>query len=143
MKKDHNICPTTRNFPSRFPKPSANAFPSPSRRRISAMDDTFWITQIHLAEPTGIIRVRSVDRSATVSIFSDSLLRPGSVLIYAVCAIPVRRGDCLKIFLIALFGAIGRLARYGVRGGVWLRLGSLFPWGTVLVNLCGCCLLGL
>jgi len=53
MKKDHSICPTTPNFPSRFPKPSANAFPSPSQRRISAMDDTFWITQIHLAEPTG------------------------------------------------------------------------------------------
>jgi CrcB protein len=48
----------------------------------------------------------------------------------------------LKIFLIALFGAIGTLARYGLQGLVQLRMGSGFPYGTLLINLSGCLLLG-
>jgi CrcB protein len=54
-----------------------------------------------------------------------------------------RRGDGLKIFLIALFGAIGTLARYGLQGVVQIRVGGAFPYGTLLVNLSGCFLLGL
>lgn len=49
----------------------------------------------------------------------------------------------MKTFLIALFGAIGTLARYGLQGVVQLRMGSVFPFGTLLVNLSGCFLLGL
>ncbi len=49
----------------------------------------------------------------------------------------------MKIFLIALFGAIGTLARYGLQGVVQLRIGSVFPYGTLLINLSGCFLLGL
>ena len=48
----------------------------------------------------------------------------------------------MKIFLIALFGAIGTLARYGLQGVVQVRMGSMFPYGTLLVNLTGCLLLG-
>ena len=48
----------------------------------------------------------------------------------------------MKIFLIALFGAIGTLARYGLQGVVQLRMGSGFPYGTLLINLTGCLLLG-
>jgi fluoride exporter len=48
----------------------------------------------------------------------------------------------LKIFLIALFGAIGTLSRYGLQGLLQVRMGSLFPYGTLLVNLTGCLLLG-
>src|SRR5258707_15765970 len=54
-----------------------------------------------------------------------------------------RRGEGLKIFLIALFGAIGTLARYGLQGVVQIRMGGAFPYGTLLVNLTGCFLLGL
>jgi CrcB protein len=54
-----------------------------------------------------------------------------------------RRGECLKIFLIALFGAIGTLARYGLQGVVQIRMGGAFPYGTLLINLSGCFLLGL
>jgi CrcB protein len=54
-----------------------------------------------------------------------------------------RRGEGLKIFLIALFGAIGTLARYGLQGMVEIRTGGAFPCGTLLVNLSGCFLLGL
>ena len=49
----------------------------------------------------------------------------------------------MRIALIAIFGAIGTLARYGLQGVVQIRLGSTFPYGTLLVNLTGCFLLGL
>jgi CrcB protein len=49
----------------------------------------------------------------------------------------------LKIFLIALFGAIGTLARYGLQGVIQIRMGGAFPYGTLLINLSGCFLLGL
>jgi CrcB protein len=45
--------------------------------------------------------------------------------------------------LIALFGAIGTLARYGLQGVVQIRTGSTFPYGTLLINLTGCFFLGL
>ena len=48
----------------------------------------------------------------------------------------------MKIFLIALFGAIGTLARYGLQGVVQTRAGGAFPYGTLLINLTGCLLLG-
>jgi len=49
----------------------------------------------------------------------------------------------LRLLLIAVFGAIGTLARYGLQGVVQIRVGSTFPYGTLLVNLTGCFLLGL
>ena len=49
----------------------------------------------------------------------------------------------MRFFLIALFGAIGTLARYGLGGVVQIRTGSTFPYGTLLINLTGCFLLGL
>ena len=48
----------------------------------------------------------------------------------------------MKIFLIALFGDIGTLARYGLQGVVQHRMGGGFPYGTLLINLSGCLLLG-
>jgi fluoride exporter len=48
----------------------------------------------------------------------------------------------LKILLIALFGAVGTLSRYGLQGLVQIRTGSTFPYGTLLVNLTGCLFLG-
>jgi CrcB protein len=49
----------------------------------------------------------------------------------------------LRITLIAVFGAIGTLARYGLQGFVQFRTGGTFPYGTLIVNLTGCFLLGL
>jgi len=49
----------------------------------------------------------------------------------------------LRILLIALFGAAGTLARYGLQGLVQIKMGSTFPYGTLVVNLTGCFLLGL
>lgn len=49
----------------------------------------------------------------------------------------------MKLTLIAIFGAIGTLARYGLQGVVQFRAGGTFPYGTLLVNLTGCFFLGL
>jgi fluoride exporter len=55
----------------------------------------------------------------------------------------LRIGETLRLALIAVFGALGTLARYGLQGLVQFRIGSTFPYGTLLINLSGCFLLGL
>jgi len=52
-------------------------------------------------------------------------------------------GEELRLALIAIFGAFGTLARYGLQGLVQIRVASTFPYGTLLINLTGCFLLGL
>lgn len=47
-----------------------------------------------------------------------------------------------KLLLIAVAGAVGTLARYGLGGFVQEYCGKIFPWGTVAVNLLGCLLFG-
>lgn len=47
-----------------------------------------------------------------------------------------------KLVLLAVAGALGTLARYGL-AGLAQRLGAGFPWGTLAVNLAGCFLAGL
>lgn len=44
---------------------------------------------------------------------------------------------------IALAGAVGSVARYGVSGVVQRFSGERFPWGTFAVNAIGCFLFGL
>lgn len=49
----------------------------------------------------------------------------------------------MVILLIALGGAAGAVARYGLTGWVHERVGFGFPWGTLLVNVFGSLLVGL
>ncbi len=44
---------------------------------------------------------------------------------------------------IAIAGALGALARYGLEGFVSDRTGGGFPWGTLTVNVSGAFVLGL
>ena len=46
------------------------------------------------------------------------------------------------VSMLILFGSLGTLARYSLQGLVQDRTGSLFPSGTLVVNLLGCLLLG-
>ena len=48
-----------------------------------------------------------------------------------------------KLLLIAAAGSLGTLARYGLSGLVQRLLGSDFPWGTLVVNMVGCFVIGL
>ena len=48
-----------------------------------------------------------------------------------------------KVLLIALAGALGTLARYGLGGLVQAYAGKVFGWGTIVVNLLGCLAFGL
>ena len=44
---------------------------------------------------------------------------------------------------IALAGALGTLARYGLSGALRSLLGAGFAWGTLAANLIGCLLIGI
>jgi len=48
-----------------------------------------------------------------------------------------------RVGLVALGGAIGSVARYGVGALAAQLLGPAFPWGTLLVNLSGSFLIAL
>jgi CrcB protein len=49
----------------------------------------------------------------------------------------------MTIVGIAVAGALGALARYGLEGFVSRRTGGGFPWGTFVVNVSGAFVLGL
>jgi CrcB protein len=47
-----------------------------------------------------------------------------------------------KYVMIGLGGALGALARYQVAASIQSRIPSAFPWGTFVVNMSGCFLMG-
>lgn len=47
-----------------------------------------------------------------------------------------------KYLLIALGGAMGSIARYWVGSTIGSRMGSRFPYGTLVVNLTACLIIG-
>lgn len=47
-----------------------------------------------------------------------------------------------KYFFIALGGALGSIARYWMGSTISGRLGTRFPFGTLIVNITACVLLG-
>ena len=49
----------------------------------------------------------------------------------------------LTVILIAVFGALGCVARYYVSGWTYEKLGWGYPWGTLAVNIAGAFLIGL
>jgi CrcB protein len=50
--------------------------------------------------------------------------------------------EMLKILFIAVGGAVGALLRYWVSGVTYKYLNGFFPWGTLIVNLSGCLIIG-
>jgi CrcB protein len=44
---------------------------------------------------------------------------------------------------IFLGGGLGSLARWGASGWIASRAGETFPWGTIVVNITGCFVIGL
>ena len=49
----------------------------------------------------------------------------------------------LKYLLILIGGGAGSLARFFVANAIAARWATRYPWGTVIVNLTGCFLIGL
>jgi fluoride exporter len=43
---------------------------------------------------------------------------------------------------IAIGGALGTMARYGLSSLIAARFGDVFPWGTLIVNISGCFVIG-
>ena len=50
--------------------------------------------------------------------------------------------DISKLIFLCIAGALGTVARYFLTGAVSQTLGSRFPYGTLVVNLTGCFLIG-
>lgn len=48
----------------------------------------------------------------------------------------------LAYLWVAIGGAIGSMARYGVGGLVSEKIGDSFPWGTILINITGSFVIG-
>jgi CrcB protein len=48
-----------------------------------------------------------------------------------------------KLFFIAIGGTVGSLLRYGISGLTHKYLDGILPWGTLMVNLIGCFMIGL
>jgi CrcB protein len=48
----------------------------------------------------------------------------------------------MNLVVIALGGAVGALARYGLSGAVHRFASPYFPWGTFAVNVAGCLVFG-
>lgn len=48
-----------------------------------------------------------------------------------------------QVLLIALGGSLGAVARYGLSTLVYHQTNEIFPWGTLVVNLTGCFLIGI
>jgi fluoride exporter len=48
----------------------------------------------------------------------------------------------LQWLMVAAGGAAGGALRFAVSGWVDRRIGETFPWGTLIVNVSGACLLG-
>lgn len=48
----------------------------------------------------------------------------------------------LTYLYVALGGALGSMSRYWLSGFIANRFGQSFPWGTVIVNITGCFIIG-
>ncbi len=48
----------------------------------------------------------------------------------------------LKIGLILFGGGLGTLARYVMSKRIYIFVNEIFPWGTLVINLCGSFLIG-
>ena len=49
----------------------------------------------------------------------------------------------MQIILISVLGMAGTLTRYGLQGWVQNQSGATFPYGTLVVNIIGCLLIGI
>jgi CrcB protein len=49
----------------------------------------------------------------------------------------------MRFFWVALGGALGSLARYLLGAWIYTRMGTRFPYGTFVINITGCFIIGL
>jgi len=49
----------------------------------------------------------------------------------------------LMYLWVAIGGAVGSVGRFWLSGFIANRFGSTFPWGTIIVNITGCFVIGL
>jgi CrcB protein len=44
---------------------------------------------------------------------------------------------------VAIGGALGSVARFALSSSIAVRIGDIFPWGTLIVNVSGCLAIGI
>ena len=66
-----------------------------------------------------------------------------SSALYHVASLRPIRNTVQKLLLIGAGGAAGALLRYALSGLAYRFLGETFPWGTFIVNVVGCFVIGL
>ena len=49
----------------------------------------------------------------------------------------------MRFFWVAVGGALGSLARYTLGAWIYGRMGTKFPYGTFVINITGCFIIGL
>lgn len=54
-----------------------------------------------------------------------------------------RKRDMIKLLNLIIGGAVGTVARYLLGGAVYRLMGTGFPYGTLVVNVSGCFILGI
>jgi fluoride exporter len=85
--------------------------------------------------------------ATTASVSPPKLMTPGCQVAPGVFLLAAathgEREKTLRLLLIAVFGALGTLTRFGLQGLVQVKTGGTFPYGTLLINLTGCFFLGL
>lgn len=52
-------------------------------------------------------------------------------------------GELERYLLVAFGGAVGSCARFALGGWISGRTGGTFPWGTLIVNVTGCFVIGI
>ena len=48
-----------------------------------------------------------------------------------------------NLMFVAMGGAVGAMLRYGISSGIYSWFGRSFPYGTLVVNMTGCFLMGI
>ena len=48
----------------------------------------------------------------------------------------------MPLLLVAVGGALGALARFGLATAITRRVGAGFPWATLIINVSGCAVIG-
>lgn len=48
----------------------------------------------------------------------------------------------MSYFLVAVGGALGSVARFALSGAIARASSEIFPWGTLIVNVTGCFIIG-
>jgi CrcB protein len=60
----------------------------------------------------------------------------------SIISILFRQREMFRLFIVGAGGFLGSAARYWISTAIYRASGEAFPYGTLVVNVCGCFLIG-